>query len=198
MSNETTFRLITIALFVMGVATSAYYRGRAARSGEKISRLEEGAPIMILLRLFGAAMWLGLIVYMLNPRWMAWAALPLPAWVRWLGAGLGIVAVPLLHWMFRSLGHNVTDTVAIRKNHSLVTDGPYRWVRHPLYTFGVLLFVGFILLTANWFIGLSALLALSLLLARTPIEEAKLIEQFGDEYRNYMRRTGRFLPRFTR
>jgi protein-S-isoprenylcysteine O-methyltransferase Ste14 len=97
--------------------------------------------------------------------------------------------------MFSSLGRNITDTVAIRKEHTLVTHGPYRWIRHPLYSFGFLLFVGFTLLTANWFIGLTGVCALTLLALRTPIEEAKLIEQFGDAYREYMKRTGRFLPR---
>jgi protein-S-isoprenylcysteine O-methyltransferase Ste14 len=132
---------------------------------------------------------------MINPAWMAWSALPLPAWLRWVGAGLVAAAIPLEYWMFSSLGKNVTDTVATRQEHTLVTHGPYRWIRHPLYTFGFLAFAGFTLLLANWFTGLAGLIAISVLAIRTPIEEAKLIERFGDEYREYMQRTGRFLPR---
>ena len=150
---------------------------------------------MILLRLFGFSTWMGLLLYMVNPRWMAWSHLSLPPWLRWVGAGVGIVAVPLIAWMFMSLGKNVTDTVAIRREHRLVTHGPYRWVRHPMYSFSFLALVGFALLSANWFIGLTGILALVVLAVRTPIEETKLIEEFGDEYRAYMRRTGRFLPR---
>ena len=56
-------------------------------------------------------------------------------------------------------------------------------------------FWGFALIAANWFIGLAALLVLALLLVRLPREEAGLIERFGDEYRAYMKRTGRLLPR---
>ncbi len=198
MENELTFRVITIVLFVAVAVTGVYHRVRAARSGEKISRREEGLPIMILLRLFGFSAWIGLLIYMVNPRWMLWSTLSLPSWWRWVGAGFGTVAVPLFYWMFSSLGKNVTDTVAIRKEHSLVTYGPYRWVRHPMYSFGFLLFIGFSLLSANWFIGLTAIVGLAILVARTSIEESKLIEEFGDEYREYMKRTGRFFPRLMR
>jgi len=195
MEDESTFRITVIVLFVSVLATGLYHRVRAARSAEKISRREEGLPVMILLRLFGFSTWMGLLLYMVNPRWMAWSHLSLPPWLRWVGAGVGIVAVPLIAWMFMSLGKNVTDTVAIRREHRLVTHGPYRWVRHPMYSFSFLALVGFALLSANWFIGLTGILALVVLAVRTPIEETKLIEEFGDEYRAYMRRTGRFLPR---
>ena len=113
----------------------------------------------------------------------------------WLGAGLGIIALPLLYWLFSSIGLNITDTVATRNNHTLVTHGPYRWVRHPLYSVGTLLFVSIGLLAANWFIIVSSLLGLGMLMIRLPKEEAKLIERFGDEYRDYMKRTGTLLPR---
>ncbi len=195
MENELTFRIITIVLFILVGATGVYHRIRAARSGEKISRREEGLPLMILLRLFGFSAWIGLLIYMVNPRWMAWSALSIPSGLRWVGAGFGIIAFPLIYWLFSSLGKNITDTVAIRKQHSLVTYGPYRWVRHPMYSFSFLLLIGFSLLPANWFIGVTGILALTLIVVRTPIEETKLLEEFGNEYREYMKCTGRFLPR---
>ncbi len=86
----------------------------------------------------------------------------------------------------------------IKDSHTLVTSGPYRWVRHPIYTSYFALALSLFLLTTNLFIGL-ALLALSILLAsRVEGEEALLLERFGDEYRAYMQRTGRFLPRLLR
>lgn len=106
------------------------------------------------------------------------------------------VCVPLIYWVFSSLGKNITSTVAIRKDHALVMHGPYRWVRHPLYTVGFLAFVGFSLLAANWFIFAMLLLGYPVLILRTFTEEANLVARFGDEYRDYMRRTGRFLPRW--
>ncbi len=199
MTDETIFRVIIIAMLATGFTLSAYYRGKAARaSGERISWREEGTPIMILLRLTGLSVWLLIFAYAINPEWLRWSALPLPIGVRWLGAGLSAIALPLIVWMFRSLGRNVTDTVAIRREHTLVRHGPYRWIRHPLYSFGGLLFTGIILMVANWFVIVMAFVAFSILVIRTPIEEAKLIERFGDEYRAYMKQTGRFLPRLGR
>lgn len=189
------FQIITIILFIVFAAVGFYHRIQAHRAGDAVSRRGEGVPIMVLLRVFGFAMWLGLFLYMIHPPWMAWAAVPLPAWLRWTGAGLVAVSIPLIYWMFSSLGRNVTDTVALRAQHQLITHGPYRWIRHPMYTFSVPAFVGFSLLSANVFIGLTGLVALGILVARTPIEEAALAAHFGPAYDAYRQRTGRFLPR---
>ena len=89
----------------------------------------------------------------------------------------------------------MTRTVTIREDHRLVTSGPYRYIRHPLYTMGLLLFSSLSLIAANWFMMLGTVLAFVLVSLRLPKEEAALIEAFGDEYRAYMQRTGRFLPR---
>ena len=195
MTSESIFQITCILLFLPLGGIGLYHRIKAAQSGENISRREEGMPIMILLRLFGFATWLALITYMINPRWMAWSALELANGWRWFGAGLCLIAIPLIYWMFSSLGKNITDTVAIRKQHQLVTHGPYRWVRHPMYSFSFIFFIGFALLTANWFIGITGMTALIIIIFRTPKEEEKLIEQFGKSYLEYQRRTGRFFPR---
>ncbi len=198
MSEESTFRAVALAVFVSLFLIGMYHRIRAHQPDEKISRKEEGRPIMILLRLFGLAFGIGVIIYLIHPPWMEWSQLPLLPWFRWTGAALGALCVPLFYWVFTSLGKNVTDTVITRKEATLVTHGPYHWVRHPLYSVGALFFVAFALLLANWFILLMGILALILLTIRTPIEEAKLIEKFGEEYREYMKRTGRFVPRLLR
>ena len=118
--------------------------------------------------------------------------------VRWVGVATGAVCSILMYWTLSSLGKNLTDTVVTRKEATLVTDGPYRWVRHPFYVTAALLMASVTVLTANWLIGLSNLLVLSLLAVRTPKEEQMLIERFGQQYRDYMARTGRFIPRMSR
>ena len=133
--------------------------------------------------------------YLINPAWMAWSSVALPTWLRWIGAFLGLFAVPpLLFWTFRSLGKNLTDTVVTRREHTLVTHGPYRWVRHPFYDVVLLWGLSVSLLTANWLMALLGLSAFAMMVVRTRTEEEKLIDRFGDEYRTYMARTGRFLP----
>ena len=98
-------------------------------------------------------------------------------------------------WTFHNLGKNLTDTVVTRQEHSLITSGPYRWVRHPFYLAGALGALGVCLATANWFFAVLGAVVLIFLYRRTRIEEAKLVERFGDDYRSYMQRVGRFLPR---
>jgi protein-S-isoprenylcysteine O-methyltransferase Ste14 len=143
--------------------------------------------------------WVALAAYLINPSAMAWSSIPLPAWLRWAGGFIAVFVVPpLLYWTFSSLGKNLTDTVVTRREHTLVTHGPYRWVRHPFYGVLFVWAVSLTLLTANWFMSLLALGVLTMLVIRTRIEEQKLIERFGDDYRAYMSRTGRFLPRLMR
>src|SRR5207249_3892493 len=114
----------------------------------------------------------GVLAYMFAPRQLAWAALPVPLAFRWFGTGLVLLSLLLLVWVHRALARNFSSTLRIRADHTLVTSGPYRWVRHPMYTVFCLAFVGICLQTANWFLGGAGLLALGIvMIVRTPIEE---------------------------
>ena len=150
---------------------------------------------MVGLRLCGVLAWALVAAYLMNPAWVSWSSLALPTWLRWAGAPLGLLVVPpLLFWTFHSLGKNLTDTVVTRREHTLVTHGPFRWVRHPFYVVVFLWGLSLSLLTANWLLALLGVAAVTMLVTRTRVEEAKLAERFGDEYRAYARRTGRFFP----
>jgi protein-S-isoprenylcysteine O-methyltransferase Ste14 len=197
MNLENFFHIIAVILLLSGMSISIYFRHKANQTSEKIEVREEGSLILNLRRVFGSLLWLSALVYLVNPRWMGWSNLPLPDWLRWVGAGIMLVCIPLVYWVFNSLGKNVTPSVVTRQEHCLVTHGPYRWVRHPLYTVGFLMFIGLSLLAANWFIALMLVLGYIPLALRTPIEETHLVERFGDEYRAYMQRTGRYLPRLS-
>jgi protein-S-isoprenylcysteine O-methyltransferase Ste14 len=151
--------------------------------------------MMTFIRIGGLILWLSPFVYLINPAWMAWSKIGLSEWVRWLGVGLGILCTLGIYWLFSNIGSGITPTSATRKEHKLVTSGPYRWVRHPLYTFGSSMFVAFGMMADNWFIAVLGLLAFIGMAIRAPKEEANLIEKFGDEYREYMKHTGRFLPK---
>lgn len=191
-------RLVRIAialLVVAALAVSAYYRRRADATGGAVS--DDDGPYR-LLRVVGLVFAAALVTYLLAPEWVAWASLPIPAAVRYGGAVLSMAALPLLVWVFRSLRGNVTGTSATRADHDLVTDGPYRWIRHPLYTFATVFWAGICLLAANWL--LLVLLATGLLGVhlRTPLEEQRLVDEFGEDYLAYAERTGRYLPRIRR
>jgi protein-S-isoprenylcysteine O-methyltransferase Ste14 len=194
--NENTFRILAAIIFFTGVGISSYFRRKADReSGEKISRNVDGTAMLTLIKLGGLLLWLSPLIYLINPRWMTWSKIGLPEWTRWLGVGIGLLCVLGIYWLFNSIGSGITPTSATRKQHTLVTRGPYRWVRHPLYTVGASLFISFGMMADNWFIAELGILTFILMAIRTPKEEANLIEKFGDEYREYMKRTGRFFPK---
>ncbi len=195
MTDDHTFRLILILGIVVFLPVALYYRIRSQASGEKLDRRQEGLFILLTLRPCGMAALGGLLAFLINPAWMSWASVPLPAALRWAGVAVGLPGMALGFWTFRSLGRNITDTVVTRREHTLVTSGPYRYVRHPFYVMVAFALVAYTLTTANWFIALAGLTTLVLLVIRTSTEEAKLVERFGDDYRRYMARTGRFLPR---
>jgi protein-S-isoprenylcysteine O-methyltransferase Ste14 len=199
MTSETPFRIALLIIVVLTTMVIVYHGRRAIASGGKVSRQAEGVLFSIGLRIGGNLLWIATLVWLLVPAAVEWATIPLPVWVRWVGVAIAAVCPILLHWTLATLGaNNLTDTVAVRAEATLVTSGPYRWVRHPYYVVAALLMGSVTVLTANWLIGLSSLFVLALLALRTPKEEQMLIDRFGEPYRDYMTRTGRFCPRIGR
>ncbi len=195
--NDNTFRIFAAIIFITSISISGYSRRKADKvTGEKISWKDEGIVMILLLRVGGLLLWLSLIGYLIYPPLLAWSKVGLPEWARWIGVGTGFICALLIYWLFSSIGSGISPTVATRKEHKLVTHGIYRWVRHPLYSVGTLLFLSFAFMADSWFIAAMAILAFILLAIRLPNEEAHLIEKFGDEYREYMKTTGAFLPKY--
>ncbi len=190
-------RIILLMGFAAVLPVGIYYRLRS-RTDEKLDRRQEGWLILLSLRPLALVGMVGLVAFLIEPSWMAWASLRLPNLARWPGVIFGVGAGGLLIWTFHSLGHNLTDTVVTRRDATLVTDGPYRWVRHPFYLAFGMAVISNALVTANGFLAITGIAAFLAIVARTSIEERKLIDRFGREYVEYMRHTGRFLPRIRR
>ncbi len=198
MPHEAPYRIALIVIICVTAVIGGFHRWQAAKSGERISHKEEGYLFATLLRLAGLVLWLSVMAYLISPRVVGFAALPLPAWIRWCGLGGGLLGAGLMFWTMSTLGKNLTDTVVVRKEATLVMHGPYRWVRHPFYVTAAVLMASVTVLTANWLIGLCSVIVLAFLAVRTPHEEKMLVERFGNAYRNYMAKTGRFIPRLSR
>jgi protein-S-isoprenylcysteine O-methyltransferase Ste14 len=196
MTTEMPYRTMILAIIVSLFPVALYHRLRSF-TGERLVRRDEGIPIMVGLRLAGLSFWLELLIYLINPSWMSRFALPFPGWLRSAGFGVGIAAVLWLAWMLHALGRNLTDTVTVRVGAKLVTDGPYRFVRHPMYVGLVALLPSIAVVTGNALIALSGVLIVALLIKRTATEEAKLVERFGEAYQQYASRTGCFVPRLS-
>jgi len=114
--------------------------------------------------------------------------------------GLGAAILALAVWLFwrshADLGRNWSPSLQLREEHELVTEGVYRWIRHPMYASMWLWGVAQALLLQNWIAGWASLvLFLPLYLLRVPREEQMMLDEFGEEYRVYINRTGRLVPR---
>jgi protein-S-isoprenylcysteine O-methyltransferase Ste14 len=195
MGDGFTPRAVLIVVMLLLLPIGMYHRVKSQSTREALDRRQEGVFILATLRPLGAALWLGVFAWMINPAWMAWSSVRVPLWSRWAGVSILLAGAALLVWTFRSLGKNLTDTVVTRKQHTLVSHGPYRWVRPPLYSSAALLVVALSLVAANWFFFVTGMVLLCLLVVRTRTEEANLVARFGDNYRQYMERTGRFVPK---
>jgi len=195
MNHDQMFRVVLVVVFLAILPIGLYFRLRSQATHERLDRRQEGLFILATLRPLGASFWLGLIAWMIDPGWLPWSAVSLPIQLRWTGVGMIVVATGLLVWTFRSLGRNLTDTVVTRQQHTLVVNGPYRWIRHPLYDSAALLMLTSSLIAANWFFFAIGIAVFCLLVIRTRTEEEHLLARFGNSYRTYMDRTGRFLPR---
>lgn len=190
------FRWLILAVLLSALAVSGYHRAHARRHSETIGRGREGPLLQTLRAVMALALFGGVLLYVVRPEWMRWASVDVPIGVRWLGALLGFLTVLLVHWVLRTLGPNVSETVLTKERHALVTGGPYRWVRHPLYTTGLALFVALGIMAGSWFVLLASGIAFLLLRWLViPREEQALLAKFGDRYRDYMQRTGRLVPR---
>jgi protein-S-isoprenylcysteine O-methyltransferase Ste14 len=113
---------------------------------------------------------------------------------------LGIVADAASIWLFyrthRDLGHNWSVSLDLRERHTLVTTGVYASVRHPMYSGFWLMALAQLLLLPNWIAGPAGLIGFGILFfGRVGREEEMMITAFGDEYRSYMRRTSRVVPK---
>ena len=195
-AGEAGYRVAFALILFSCLGVSATYRLRARRAAGVIPRRDEGTALVMARLFLALPLAAGLFTYLIRPDWMAWSSLDLPAWVRATGVVLGAALVPAFVWMFRSIGSNISETVLTRRDHRLVTHGPYRWVRHPLYALGFLLLLSLGLISGSWFIlGFSIIALVAINGVVIPREEANLIGSFGDEYRDYMTRTGRFVPK---
>lgn len=188
------FHYLFVALILAFAAVRIGYLRLAARSRGK-TEYREGQVFVGFRTVAAAVLVVSVLGYMLRPDLFSWAEIAVPEWLRWVGAVMGIAGVALLVWVHRALGSNFSTTLHLREKHTLVTNGPYRRVRHPMYTVFYIYFTGVLLLTGNWFIGGVPLLAVTLIVAtRLKKEEAAMLEKFGEQYREYMMRSGRFVP----
>jgi len=204
MTPETVFRISFLILLVMLLAMRVYFMVKVRRAGERLmpdkqAVAREGGRGALVARMAMFFLLISfLVMYIIGMAWIDLFAFPLPVWLRWAGFGLGLLSVAFWTWTQIHLDTQWSAQLQLRKEHHLVTTGPYARIRHPLYSamFGWAAALG--LLTANWIFVTMAVLSIVGTVVRIPKEEQMMIEAFGEEYKNYMERTGRFFPKLWR
>ncbi len=156
-----------------------------------------GTPIALGLMFVG--MFFIPLVYTFTSR-LDGADYRLPREARESAGGVGMIILAMAVWLFwrshADLGRNWSPSLELREGHELVTEGVYRSVRHPMYASMWLWGVAQALLLQNWIAGwVSLVMFMPLYMLRVPREERMMLDEFGEEYRAYMDRTGRVIPR---
>lgn len=196
METETIFRIILPILIISFAAHRGYYVKYHSKPKDDTIKQREESIISRLAGLLGMAGFITMLAYIINPNWLAWADLNLPVWLRWTGVGLAIFGFILLQWAQVSLANSWSDTPRMMKEQTLITRGPYRLIRHPIYTAFLLILGSTLFISSNWLIGLCwAGMTFLEIISRISFEESLMLEYFGEQYREYMKKTGRLFPK---
>jgi len=194
MMNDITLKIIFM-VFWIGTFMIRFPFDRAQK--KNTIKKDQKTPQERLL-LGGAFLGLALLplFYVFSP-WVKFADYSLPIGFAYLG----ILLVPVTLWLFyrshKDLGANWSPTLEVRDGHSLVTNGVYQYIRHPMYAAIWLWGILQALLLQNYISGLGGIFFFGLLyFLRVPHEEKMMVSEFGDEYHAYIKQTGRLIPKF--
>lgn len=194
--GSTTFRILFIILFSLLTLMRTAFKIRYGVFRDHALKSREGYVPVIIRWILGIPLGFSTFLYILLPEALDWMYLPLLPAGRYAGAVAGYFCLFLLLRVHLVLGDNFSTTLVENKQHALIRTGPYRYIRHPMYTAYFFLFVAAFLISGNWVIGLSGtLVIISLMTVRLKREEALLVERYGDEYLGYAEEVGRFFPR---
>lgn len=192
--HEAQFKIVLTALLFVDAGVRLYYQKGRREFKRSVVKHERREKFFYYLAGLGI---IPIFFYLLTSL-IDTFRFPFPAGIRWLGAGIIFTGDLLFIWSHKSLGKNWSPILEIRKGHTLVTDGPYRFIRHPMYAAILLIGIGVSFLSANWIVTLSYMLpVICLYMVRVSDEEKMMAEQFGNEYREYIKRTGRLIPKLS-
>jgi protein-S-isoprenylcysteine O-methyltransferase Ste14 len=165
---------------------------RGGVEGAKSADSKDGGSIRVLLGGMWIALMLGFFLSFVRAGSFSRGA-QLPAFV--LGVALMILGSLLRRWCFRTLGQYFTGDVKARADQPVIRTGPYRFVRHPSYTAGIMMFTGIGLALGSWFSFLLITIAsIATYWYRVTIEEQALLGTIGEQYASFMKERKRFIP----
>ena len=196
MTAEIIFRALMAVAFVAMFGIRIYFQSRVLHEEREIKIQENklslvaGSIAALITLVFGAE-------YLFFPGTFSFTyLLDYPDWLRWLGVLILTAGITLLGTAHYHLDQSFYSLVVSKEEHQLVTSGPYRWIRHPIYTAYLMNYMGGGLLASNLVLTFIPVIFFGLMIInRIPREEALMREEFGQEYIDLEAQTGRLLPR---
>ena len=202
MTSSLFFRLSFLLLWAVFALVRIYY-GRKTKTHDSIEGVTEklkaaekdmstGFKILTaIITIVGA---IGLILYLLAPTWWTWTHIPVGEWISWFGIVIAIPPIFYLVWVHRHLDTQWSIALELNKDHKLITSGPYRRIRHPMYL-GIFIYtLGLMLISSDLLVMIFFGFSIWVNNRRIPEEEQMMIEEFGDDYLEYMKHSGKLLP----
>src|SRR6202140_1706527 len=164
--------------------------------GAKDADSKDSGSMRVLL----GGMWIALLLAFPLAFIRAWSFPPraqLPTFA--IGLSMILLGSLLRRYCWRTLGKYFTGDVRARPDQPVIRTGPYRLVRHPSYTAGIMMFVGIGLALGSWFsFALLTITAIATYVYRVTIEERALLNTIGEPSRDYMKEPKRFIPHIVR
>ncbi|MEN8249803.1 MAG: protein-S-isoprenylcysteine O-methyltransferase [Bacteroidota bacterium] len=185
------FKIVYFIQLLIAVVVRKYFEKKYLR--QEVETQDKSKLEITLLLINGVGMTIP-IVYVLS-SWLDFANYTLPEWLGWLGVVFFFFAIWMLWRSHYDLGRNWTPVVAIRPEHKLITEGVFKYIRHPMYTAHLIWAVAQILILHNWIAGYSFIVVqIPFYFFRIWREEKMMRDQFGEEYIEYMNQTKRLIP----
>jgi len=114
--------------------------------------------------------------------------------IRYIGLAVYLVFSWVQVWSFKTLGDNYSQDIMIKKNHELVTKGPFKIIRHPQYLCQILLDLGATAATFGYIVGLLALIEIPIYIMRASMEDKLLAKYFAEKFSDYKKKSGFMIP----
>jgi len=197
--TDTPLRIVIVAqLLAIGGIVRAYFGAPRRKEPAKTGAGDSSEPAWLTTTLVTVAVlhFGAVLAYLANPSLVRLSAFQAGQTIRGIGIALSSLGMAGEIWSAVALGSSYSPMLRVADEHIVVTAGPYRWIRHPLYAFWLPVAVGWGAATCNWFVIVSGTaLIFVLAVIRVPREEAMMLQGLGESYRRYMTHTGRFIPR---
>jgi protein-S-isoprenylcysteine O-methyltransferase Ste14 len=195
MERWTVWRMALIVLLSSLTAIRFHYKLKYhAFRFSPVSRAEGLLPGAIRVAL-GLPMAWAAVAACFFPAAFPWMSISVPTALRSVGCAVAITALCALVWVHRYLGPGFSTSVEPGRSSTLVTGGPYRLVRHPMYSAYLLYFVSLLGVSGNWVLGVSgAGVIVSMMVLRVPREDRILRKRYGPAYEAYADTIPKFVP----